>query len=51
MAREVLRREAKLNAHAALDAHRFEQLFSRLLELPEAALQAQVRYEGDLGEI
>ena len=38
MAREVLRREAKLNAHAALDAHRFEQLFSRLLELPEAAL-------------
>ena len=47
MAREVLRREAKLNAHAALDAHRFEQLFSRLLELPEAALGGGAGKGGD----
>ena len=39
VSREVLRREAR-DASAALDAHRFEQLFSKLLELPESEMGA-----------
>jgi len=46
ISRDVLRRQWRGDASAAIDAHRFEQLYSRLLELPESEMGASALGSG-----